>query len=139
MLSKKSRYAMVALSFLASEYGKGHVSIGMIAAKERIPQRFLEGILLELKNKGILNSTRGKAGGYYLIKDPQEVKLSDVLEIFEGSVSMLACTCESSGSYLPCEFLKDEKSCKIRDTFMEINRRTLEVLENTTIYDLSSR
>lgn len=134
MLSKKTRYAMLALSVLAAEYGKEPVQIGRIAEKEKIPQRFLEGILLALKNCGMLNSTRGKSGGYYLLKDPREVTLFDVIIRFEGSVSMLACVCEDQ--YMPCEFCKDEDNCPIRKPFSEIYRHIIDVLRRTTLADL---
>lgn len=134
MLSKKTRYAMLALSVLAAEYGREPVQIGRIAEKEKIPQRFLEGILLSLKNIGMLNSTRGKSGGYYLLKDPREVTLLDVVICFEGSVSMLACVCEDQ--YMPCEFCKDEDSCPIRKPFSEIYRHIIDILHRTTLADL---
>ena len=134
MLSKKTRYAMLALSVLAREYGKTPIPIGRIAEAERIPQRFLEGILLVLKRKGILDSTRGKTGGYYLVSNPDEISLLDVVVYFEGSVSMLACICEDR--YLPCEFCKDEDSCSIRKPFSEIYRHTIEILRRTTLADL---
>ena len=134
MLSKKTRYAMLALSVLAAEYGKEPLQIGHIAKKEKIPQRFLEGILLMLKNRGMLNSTRGKSGGYYLLKDPREVTLFDVVICFEGSVSMLACVCEDQ--YMPCEFCKDEGSCPIRKPFSEIYRHIIDILRRTTLSDL---
>lgn len=134
MLSKKTRYAMLALSVLAAEYGREPVQIGRIAEKEKIPRRFLEGILLSLKNIGMLNSTRGKSGGYYLLKDPREVTLFDVVICFEGSVSMLACVCEDQ--YVPCEFCKDEDSCPIRKPFSEIYRHIIDILHRTTLDDL---
>lgn len=136
MLSKKTRYAMLALSVLAREYGKTPVPIGRIAEAERIPQRFLEGILLVLKGKGILDSTRGKTGGYYLVSNPAEISLLDVVVYFEGSVSMLACICEDR--YLPCEFCKDEAYCPIRKPFSEIYRHTIEILRRTTLADLAT-
>ncbi|WP_302301939.1 RrF2 family transcriptional regulator, partial [Alistipes ihumii] len=91
MLSKKTRYAILALASLAREFGNGPVPISRIAGDEHIPQRFLEGILLELKNGGVLGSVRGKAGGYYLSRDPGEVTLCDVVTRFEGTAGMLAC------------------------------------------------
>lgn len=90
MLSKKTRYAILALASLAREFGNGPVPISRIAGDEHIPQRFLEGILLELKNGGVLGSVRGKAGGYYLSRDPGEVTLCDVVTRFEGTAGMLA-------------------------------------------------
>ncbi|WP_296007992.1 Rrf2 family transcriptional regulator, partial [uncultured Alistipes sp.] len=122
------------LSVLAAEYGREPVQISRIAEKEKIPRRFLEGILLSLKNIGMLNSTRGKSGGYYLLKDPREVILFDVVICFEGSVSMLACVCEDQ--YMPCEFCKDEDNCPIRKPFSEIYRHIIDVLRRTTLADL---
>ena len=134
MLSKKTRYAMVSLARLAREYGSGPIPISKIAAEEKIPQRFLEGILLELKRIGILDSTRGKSGGYYMLKHPTEVPIAEIITIFEGSLGMLACVCNNK--YKPCEFCKDESSCKIRQTFQNVFESSLAILKNTTLQDL---
>ncbi len=134
MLSKKTRYAMVALVRLAKEYGNGAVPISKIAEEEKIPQRFLEGILLELKNIGILDSTRGKTGGYYLVKPPTDISLADIITLFEGSMGMLACVC--GNKYKPCEFCKDESACKIRKAFLYIHESSSAILKNTTLQDL---
>ena len=109
MLSKKTRYAILALASLAREFGNGPVPISRIAGDEHIPQRFLEGILLELKNGGVLGSVRGKAGGYYLSKDPGEVTLCDVVTRFEGTAGMLACASGRPGC--SCEFSMEESLC----------------------------
>ena len=134
MLSKKTRYAMLSLVRLAKDYGKGSVPVGRIAEEEKIPQRFLEGILLVLKRLGIVESTRGKAGGYYLLKHPSEVSLADIITIFEGTVGMLACVC--THKYKPCEFCKDEAACKIRQAFKYVYESSTAILKNTTLQDL---
>ena len=134
MLSKKTRYAMLALTKLAKEYGNGAILISEIARSENIPQRFLESILLELKKTGILGSKLGKSGGYYLIKHPKDIILADIIRHFEGAKAMLACVSENS--YQPCEFCKDEKTCKIRKVFKELRDHTLKVLTNTSLSDL---
>ncbi len=133
-LSKKTRYAMIALIKLAKEYGKGPVLISDIAESEMIPQRFLENILLELKKMGILGSRLGKTGGYFLIKKPEEVSLDEIVRHFEGSIAMLYCISEKS--YQPCEFCKKEDNCKIRNVFKEIRDNTVSVLKKTTIAQL---
>ncbi len=133
-LSKKTRYAMIALIKLAKEYGKGPVIISDIAESEQIPQRFLENILLELKKMGVLGSKLGKSGGYFLIKKPEEVSLDDIVRHFEGSIAMLYCISEKS--YQPCEFCKKEENCKIRHVFKEIRDNTVSVLKKTTINQL---
>ena len=125
---------MVALVRLAREYGNGPIPISLIAKEEIIPQRFLEGILLELKGLGLLESVRGKTGGYYLMKHPSEVSLADVITIFEGSTGMLACVC--SKKYHPCEFCKDESTCKIRLTFKYVHESSNAILKTTSLQDL---
>ena len=125
---------MLALTNLAKEYGKGVVQISNIAKDENIPQRFLENILLELKKIGILSSKLGKSGGYYLLKQPDEVSLLDVIRHFEGSVALLYCV--SGKAYQPCEFCKIEETCKIRNVFKEIRERTYDILRNATLESL---
>jgi Rrf2 family protein len=134
MLSKKTRYAMLALTNLASKYGEGAIQIGDIAKRENIPQRFLESILLELKKMGILGSKLGKAGGYYLIKSPEEVSLLDVVRHFEGTIALMYCVSEKA--YQPCEFCKAEDTCKIRNVFKKIRDTTYDILEGATLASL---
>jgi len=134
MLSKKTRYAMLALTNLASKYGDGAIQISDIAKKENIPQRFLESILLELKKMGILGSKLGKSGGYYLIKSPEEVSLLDVVRHFEGTIALMYCVSEKA--YQPCEFCKIEETCKIRHVFKKIRDNTYDILQDTTLASL---
>jgi Rrf2 family protein len=137
ILSKKTRYAMVALARLAKDYGKGPVQIKEIAAEEKIPQSFLENILLELRKMGVLGSQLGKSGGYYLLKKPSEVNLAEVIDQFEGTLSLLYCVSEKS--YRPCEFCKDESICQIRQVFKEIHDSTNLILKKATLETLVQR
>jgi len=134
MLTQKTRYSMLALTRLAKEYGKGTLMINEIAESERIPKRFLESILLELKRQGYLSSVLGKKGGYYLIKKPEEISLLEIVRIFEGSIAMLKCTSEKF--YQPCEHCKDELTCVIRGTFKDIREYTFKKLSETTLAKL---
>jgi Rrf2 family protein len=134
MLSKKTRYAMLALVRLASEYGKGPIVISELAQTENIPQRFLENILLELRKAGILGSRLGKKGGYYLLKKPEEISLAEIIRQFEGTIAQLYCVSEKS--YQPCEFCKDEKTCKIRYIYKSIRDFSFELLSKTSLADL---
>jgi Rrf2 family protein len=134
MLSKKTRYAIMALTYLAREYGNGAIIISEIAKNENIPQRFLENILLDLKKMGVLGSKLGKSGGYYLLKEPQTVSLSWIVRHFEGSVALLPCVSEKA--YQPCDMCKDEVTCKIRRVFKEVRDQTFTTLENTTLATL---
>jgi Rrf2 family protein len=134
ILSKKTRYAIVALTRLAREYGKGPMQIREISESEKIPRSFLENILLELKKAGILGSNLGKAGGYYLLKKPEDVSLAEIVRHFEGTISLMYCVSENS--YRPCEFCKDENTCQIRSVFKEIRDNTNAVLARTTLREL---
>jgi Rrf2 family protein len=135
ILSKKTRYAIVALARLAKEYGKGPMQIRVLAEEEKIPQSFLENILLELKKIGILGSNLGKAGGYFLLKKPEEVTLADVVNYFEGTIALMYCVSEKT--YRPCEFCKDETTCQIRKVFKEINDTTYNLLSKTSLAQLA--
>jgi Rrf2 family protein len=134
MLSMKTRYALVALVRLAQDYGEGPVPISMIAEHEKIPAQFLEGILLELKKSGYVDSVRGKTGGYMLAKSPAEVAISSIVSLFQGSIGMMACVCPEK--YRPCEFFKNEDECKLRKTFKYIHETISAILGNTTLKDL---
>lgn len=125
---------MMAMIRLAREYGNGAIMIRDIAKSENIPQRFLENILLELKNLGFLGSKLGKSGGYFLLKNPVEITLADIVRHFEGTIAMLSCVSEKS--YQPCEFCKEESLCKIRSTFKTVRDSTFGILSKTTLKDL---
>ena len=134
MLTKKTRYSILALTKLAKEYGKGTLLINEIAESEMIPKRFLESILLELKNNGFLGSKLGKKGGYYLMKKPEEISLLEIIRLFEGAIALLPCISEKF--YQSCEHCKDEQTCSIRLTFNDIRDYTLNKLSNTTLASL---
>jgi Rrf2 family protein len=134
MLTQKTRYAMLAITKLAKEYGNGAILINDIAESEKIPKRFLETILLDLKRKGYLESRLGKKGGYFLIKNPKEINLLEIINLFEGTLAWLACTCDKY--YRPCEHCKEEQTCKIRHAFNDIKEYTHQKLSNTSILSL---
>jgi Rrf2 family protein len=135
VLSKKTRYAIVALTRLAGEYGNGPLQIRDIAESEKIPQSFLENILLELRKLGILGSRLGKSGGYFLLKKPEEVNLAEIIRHFEGTIALMYCVSEKA--YQPCEFCRDESVCEIRKVFKEIRDTTYGILSRTTLKDLT--
>ncbi len=134
MLSKKSKYAIHALIHLAQKYGEGPVLIGQIAEQESIPKKFLEGILFELKNAGVVSSQRGKFGGYFLIKDPAEVNLAQIMRIFDGPIALLPCV--TYQYYQPCGECKDEKTCSIRKVFKDVRDATVEILKASTLKEM---
>jgi Rrf2 family protein len=135
ILSKKTQYAIVALTRLAREYGNGPMQIREIAEKENIPQGFLENILLELRKLGILGSKLGKSGGYFLLRKPEEVNLAEIVRHFEGTIALMYCVSEKA--YQPCEFCRDETTCGIRKVFKEIRDTSYEILQRTTLEALT--
>lgn len=137
MLSKKSKYAIHSLVYLAKNFDKGPILISEIAENQKIPKKFLEAILLDLRNAGMLNSKKGKGGGYYLIKSPSDVNLADVVRLFEGAIALLPCV--THRFYEPCVECEDEHACGIRDVFMQIRNETVDILKNSTLEDILQR
>ena len=137
MLSMKAKYGLRALTVLAREYGKGPILIADLAENERIPRKFLELILLELKRKRILQSKKGKGGGYYLYKKPEDVALIDVVRLMDGAIAMLPCV--SLNYYEPCEECRDEKTCGIRDAFIGVRDETLKILAESSLAKIVKR
>jgi Rrf2 family protein len=137
MLSKKCKYAIHALVYLAERYQKGPVHIQEIAEQQRIPKKFLEAILLELRNAKILHSKKGKGGGYYLYKRPEDVNLIDIIRQIDGAISLLPCV--SLNYYEPCEECQDEVTCGIRHAFLSVRDESLRVLAGSTLDKIVKR
>lgn len=134
MISQKAKYALRALVALARTHGRDDARlISEIAEQQRIPKKFLEQILLDLKHHGIVSSRRGKAGGYMLLKSPDAITFGEVLRIIDGPVAPLPCL--SHVAYRRCEDCSDEASCEIRQVFARVATATREVLDGTTIAD----
>lgn len=134
MISRKTRYSLMALLRLAKEYGKGPVQISDIAKGEGIPQKFLETILNDCKKLGVVQSKMGKSGGYYLIKAPSEIDVASIYNHFEGPISMLACASEKH--YQQCDFCRNEEKCGIRKTFKRVRDLSYDILKTTTLQTL---
>src|SRR5918998_342595 len=111
MISQKMKYALKALIVLASEREgeRRPLSIEEVARRSGTPKRFLEQILLEIRNAGMLASIRGRAGGYVLEKDPADVPLAELMRLIEGPMAPLPCL--SRRSYAKCDDCTDEESC----------------------------
>ncbi len=133
MLSKKSQYAFKALAYLTEKFNKGPVLISEISTKKKVPLKFLENILLELKKAGILDSKKGKGGGYFLKKDPSQVKVATIVRLVNGPIAMLPCV--SLNFYRRCDNC-DELSCGLHDIMIEVRDASLAVLEHKTLTDL---
>ncbi len=136
MLSKKTKYGLKALTYIARSEGDSPVQVGEIAKSESIPHKFLESILLTLKKAGILGSKKGKHGGYYLRQTPSETKMTDVMRVLEGPIAMVPCV--SLNFYEKCDDCPDEDKCSVNRLMIQVRDNTLKVFRNTTLADLSS-
>ena len=137
MLSKKTKYAMNALPYLAKRQEEGPVLISKISEDQNIPQKFLEAILLDLKNAGYLNSKKGRGGGYYLIKDIEEVNMADIMRLFDGPIALLPCV--TYKYYERCEECEDEETCGIRDVILELRNETVAQLKQASLKEILNR
>lgn len=137
MLSKKAKYALQALQYLARHYEHGPTLISELAEKENIPKKFLELILLDLKNHGVLQSKKGKGGGYVLGKPPAAISLGHVIRLVDGPLAPLPCV--SQTAYRKCEECRDEATCGIRLVMKEVRDSTAMILDGTSLADMLGR
>lgn len=133
MLSKKSQYAFKALSYLVANRLKGPILISEISESKKIPLKFLENILLQLKKFEILDSKKGKGGGYFLKDDPSKTTLAKVLRIVNGPIALLPCV--SLNFYEKCENCSEDH-CSLHDILIEVRDASLKILEGKTLADL---
>ncbi len=137
MLSKKSKYALKAMLVLAKEYGQGPVLISDIGRRESIPHKFLELILLELKHQGLLQSKKGKGGGYFLGRDPHQISVGHIVRVLDGPIAPLPCV--SKTAYMRCRECRDERSCGIRIVMKEVRDATAKIMDSTSLADMLKR
>ncbi|MEQ1575805.1 MAG: Rrf2 family transcriptional regulator [Vicinamibacterales bacterium] len=137
MLTKKSKYGLKAVLVLAEEAGRGPVLVSDLADRHRIPKKFLEAILLELKRHGLLQSKKGKGGGYFLSRKPSEITVGQVIRVLDGPLALIPCV--SQTAYMKCEECGDEKTCGIRLAMKEVRDATAKILDNTTLAGLNAK
>ena len=135
MISKKTKYGLKALAYIASQESGQMVRIATISESQNIPHKFLESILLTLRKSGFLGSKKGKGGGYYLLKKPSEVPMTDIIRILEGPIAMVPCV--SLNYYEKCDDCEDEKSCSVYKLMIQVRDNTLAIFRNTTLADLT--
>ena len=137
MISKKTKYGLKALIYLARHYQRGPVLIADLAHDERIPKKFLETILLGLKNNGILHSKKGKGGGYYLGRHPGTITFGQAIRVMEGPLAPVPCVSEMS--YATCSECDNEVTCGIRLVMKDVRDAMAEILDGTTLQDVLER
>ena len=137
MLSKRAKYALKALLALQEHGADEPMRIADLARQERIPQKFLEAILLDLKKHGILQSQKGKGGGYLLGRDPRRIVFGEVVRMFDGPLAPVPCA--SQTAYVRCADCPDEAACGVRLIMKEVRDATARVLDGTTLAAVGRR
>jgi len=137
VLSRKSKYGLKALLVLAQETGRGPVLISELAGRDAIPKKFLEAILLELKRHGIVESRKGKGGGYFLRRKPAEITFGEVIRVLDGPLAAVPCV--SKLAYMKCVECVDEQTCGVRLAMKEVRDATANILDNTTLADVNKK
>jgi Rrf2 family protein len=134
MLSKKTKYALHALTYLAKKGNDTPTLIVEVSKEANIPRKFLESILLDLKKQGILASKMGKGGGYSLRHEPKDVTIASIIRLFNGPIALLPCV--SHNYYQPCDECIDETLCGLNKVMIDVRNETLRILENKSIQDI---
>ena len=127
-VSKKSDYALRVLFSLVEHYGLGPVSIRELAVRNDVPKRFLEHILLDLKAMGLVDSTIGKYGGYFLAKSPDDIRMGQVVQRFDNILAPINCV-----SVLQYEKCSQEAKCRFRRVFLQIRNDTARMMDHATL------
>jgi Rrf2 family protein len=133
-ISKRTQYGLKALVALGRQHGAGPVLISALASEENIPLKFLEGILLDLKGHGLLDSKRGKNGGYLLRRPPSSITIGSVIRAMEGPLAPLPCASETA--FRPCEECTDVESCGTRIIMRQVRDAIAGVLDQATLADV---
>ena len=135
-LSRKARYGLRALYALSAEEARGPVLIADLAEREKIPHKFLETILLELKNAGVLKSKKGKGGGYSLARSPEQITMGQVIRIIDGPLAPIPCASERA--FVRCEECVDETTCGTRQVMKKVRDAIAAILDSTTLADVQT-
>lgn len=131
MLAQKTRYALRSLLYLAEQGGGAPVQLASISSSQRVPPKYLELIMLELKKAGVVRSVRGPKGGYRLARDPSAISFGEVVRAMEGPIALVPCA--SVNFYAPCGDCHDEASCAIRRAFAILRDQSAKLLEGISL------
>lgn len=137
MLSQRCRYALKAMLNLARESSAEPKQVSVLATEENIPRKFLEGIMSEMRQYGLVESTRGKSGGYRLSRPAELITFGDIMRRIDGPLALLACV--SQNFYRRCDDCRDERTCELRRVMSRVRREASDILDRTTLADAVAR
>jgi Rrf2 family protein len=132
-ISQKGLYALEALMMLARRYNQGAIRIRDIAYEEDLPEKFLELILLELKNARVVESVRGSKGGYQLRRPPSEIRLSEIIRLIDGPLAPFG-----DAEQLRSLIDRDVEHSALYQVFLDVRNAAAKILEHTTLADITS-
>ncbi len=131
VLSQRTRYAIRALLHLGDRYGEGPVQLSEIAEAQNIPAKFLTVILSEMKRAGLVETLRGKEGGYWLARPPEQVTYGEIVRLTRGSLALVPCAARLA--YTPCENCVDEAGCRLRAVMLSVRDETAKILDQMSL------
>ena len=131
MIAQKTRYALRSLLFLAEQQASSPVQLGRIAETQRVPPKYLELIMLDLKKAGLVKSSRGPRGGYQLARPAEQISFGEIVRTMEGPIALVPCA--SVNFYAPCGDCHDEATCAIRRAFAILRDQSTSVLDGITL------
>lgn len=133
MLSQRTRYTIRALLHLADRYGDGPVQLSEIAETQNIPPKFLTVMMSSMRRAGVVESLRGRDGGYWLARKPSEISYGDIVRLTRGSLGLLPCAARLA--YRKCENCITENECRLRNAMLMVRDETARILDNLTLAD----
>jgi Rrf2 family protein len=134
MLSRKAKYGLKAMLRLASSPTPGPVLVADLAEMEQIPKKFLEQILLELRHRGLLQSKKGKGGGYMLGRPATRISMGEIVRALDGPLAPIPCV--SQTAYIKCDECLDERTCGIRMLMKDVRDATASILDSRSLADI---
>ncbi len=130
MLTTKGRYAVMAIVDIAMHYDGNPVNLSDIAKRQNIALNYLEQIFLKLKKTGIVSSTRGPGGGYALLDDPRNIKISSIIDAVEEGIKITRCGADKDSC------IAEKAKCKTHDLWQGLGNNIRFYLENISIFDV---
>jgi Rrf2 family protein len=136
VLTKKAKYGLKAMAHLARQTPGSFAFVADIAQKNGVPKKFLDAILCDLRNAGMLWSKKGKTGGYMLAKRADEITVGSILRVLDGPLAPIACA--SRSAYSPCQDCEDVEACSVRLIMLDVREAIADVLDRTTLAEMSA-
>jgi Rrf2 family protein len=133
MLSQRTRYTIRALLHLADRYGEGPVQLSEIAERQNIPAKFLTVMLSNMRRAGLVETMRGREGGYWLAKPPQQISYGEIVRLTRGSLGLVPCA--SRLAYRPCENCVSEDKCRMHRVMLMVRDETARILDGMSLAD----